>query len=222
MAGKTLREMGVIEDPKPNCISAKEVVLPFIKFPGVDILLGPEMRSTGEVMGIDRDFELAYAKALMGAGVFLPNSGNVFISVRETDKEAIVDLVRKLVALGFGVYTTSGTHRTLLEHGIETRILRKISEGVRPNVLDMIKNRELQMIINTPTRKGATTDEGKIRAAVVRQGIPMATTRTCAAAVVRAIEALRASQWRVSALQDFYPNGSSPAPKRSAERFVTL
>ncbi len=218
MAGERIDSLGLTENTDPRFISVKESVFPFKKFPGVDVILGPEMRSTGEVMGVDRDFELAYAKALMGAGVFLPTSGNVFISVRETDKEAIVDLVRKLVALGFGVYTTSGTHRTLLEHGIETKVLRKISEGVRPNVLDMIKNRELQMIINTPTRKGAKTDEGKIRAAVVRQGIPMATTRTCAAAVVRAIEALRASQWRVSALQDHYPNGAPPVVVKSAER----
>ncbi len=218
MAGERIESLGLAENTDPRFISVKESVFPFKKFPGVDVILGPEMRSTGEVMGVDRDFELAYAKALMGAGVFLPTSGNVFISVRETDKEAIVDLVRKLVALGFGVYTTNGTHRTLLDHGIETKVLRKISEGVRPNVLDMIKNRELQMIINTPTRKGAKTDEGKIRAAVVRQGIPMATTRTCAAAVVRAIEALRASQWRVSALQDHYPNGAAPVVVKSAER----
>ncbi len=223
MAGETIDSLGLVENTNPRFISVKEAVFPFKKFPGVDVILGPEMRSTGEVMGVDRDFELAYAKALMGAGVFLPTSGNVFISVREGDKEGVVDLVRKLVALGFGVYTTSGTHHVLAEHGIETKLLRKISEGVRPNVLDMIKNRELQMIINTPTRKGATTDEGKIRAAVVRQGIPMATTRTCAAAVVRAIEALRASQWRVSALQDYYPNGApSPATvKRSPERLAS-
>ncbi len=219
MAGETIDGLGLVENPNPRFISVKESVFPFKKFPGVDVILGPEMRSTGEVMGVDRDFELAYAKALMGAGVFLPTEGNVFISVRESDKEAIVDLVRKLKALGFGVYTTSGTNKVLAEHGIETKVLRKISEGVRPNVLDMIKNRELQMIINTPTRKGAKTDEGKIRAAVVRQGIPMATTRTCAAAVVRAIEALRASQWRVSALQDHYPAGSaSPMIRKPAER----
>jgi len=224
MAGETIESLNLAENTNPRFISVKEAVFPFKKFPGVDVILGPEMRSTGEVMGVDRDFELAYAKALMGAGVFLPTSGNVFISVRESDKEAIVDLVRKLVALGFGVYTTSGTHHVLAEHGIETKVLRKISEGVRPNVLDMIKNRELQMIINTPTRKGAKTDEGKIRAAVVLQGIPMATTRTCAAAVVRAIEALRASQWRVTALQDHYPNGApSPATvKRSPQRLASL
>ncbi len=205
MYGETIASLDIVE-PQDNIrqTAVKEVVHPFAKFPGVDVILGPEMRSTGEVMGIDRDFPLAFAKAAMAAGRALPTCGTIFVSVRDSDKPHIVDVVRSLIAMGFILYSSSGTYQELLDHGIKTIRLPKISEGVRPNILDMIKNDAIDLIINTPTRKGADTDEGSIRATAVRHGVTMVTTRTGASAVGRAIEALRAANWRVSALQDHH------------------
>jgi carbamoyl-phosphate synthase large subunit len=203
MAGSSLAELGVTAQPDPAYTSVKDVVLPFAKFPGVDVILGPEMRSTGEVMGIDIEFPMAFARAQMAAGRSLPLHGNIFVSVRDADKRHIVEIVRNLVAMGFSVHSTGGTHDYLDAHGVRTHRLPKISEGRRPNVLDLIKNGELDLIINTPTRKGAMTDEGKIRAVAVRHGITMVTTRTGAAAIARAISALRAGDWRVNAIQDY-------------------
>ncbi len=204
MFGKSLAELGVREAPALRHTSVKAPVFPFRKFPGVDFVLGPEMRSTGEVMGVDMDFAMAMAKVQMAAGTVLPTSGNVFLSVRDADKSAVVPIARSLVAMGLEVYTTSGTHAVLQQFGIKSHLLRKISEGVRPNVLDMMTNRQIHLVINTPTQKGANTDEGRIRAAAVRAGVPMVTTLTGAAACAKAIEALRASAWRVFALQDLH------------------
>jgi carbamoyl-phosphate synthase large subunit len=181
----------------------KESVFPFGKFPGVDVILGPEMRSTGECMGIDAELPLAFAKAQMGAGATLPTSGTVFLSVRESDKPAVTEVARSLVDQGFRVLTTGGTHAFLIDQGIETERIRKIQEGGRPNALDLIKNEELDLIINTPTRKGAGTDEGKLRATAVRNGVPMITTLTAARVAVQAIEALRSGDWDVRPLQHY-------------------
>ena len=208
MAGRSLNEFNITEQNDPRYTSVKDVVLPFAKFPGVDVILGPEMRSTGEVMGMDIDFPMAFARAQMGAGRELPTSGKIFLSVRDEDKPYTLELARTLVAMGFTVQTTGGTHDFLDEHEIRTKFLAKISEGRRPNIIDLIKNNEIDLIINTATRKGADTDEGKIRAAAVRHGVTMVTTRTGAAAVVRAIGALRAGDWRVSALQDHTTNNN--------------
>ena len=205
MAGQRLGDLDVVENIRPAHTSVKESVFPFSKFPGVDVILGPEMRSTGEVMGIDREFPLAFAKSQMAAGVFLPEQGNVFLSVRMSDKPHTVPIARQLLEMGFEVYATSGTFAYLKGHGIDVHRLKKISEG-RPNAVDMITNGEIHLVLNTPTRKGARSDEGKLRATAVRFNVPMITTVTGAAAAVRAIEALRAGQWGVQALQDYYPH----------------
>ncbi|MCH7847453.1 MAG: carbamoyl-phosphate synthase large subunit [Planctomycetes bacterium] len=214
MMGASLTELGVKEIPDAGFFSVKESVFPFARFPGVDVILGPEMRSTGEVMGMDRSLHIALAKAQMGAGIELPTQGNVFLSVRDSDKSHCVQFTRTLVSLGFTVFTTKGTHELLHEYSVDTVLLRKISEGARPNILDKIANREIHLIINTPTRKGAHTDEGKIRATAVRAGVPMITTITGANAVVKAIVALRAGAWSVAALQDYFP---SHEPGRSQD-----
>ncbi|TVQ64393.1 MAG: carbamoyl-phosphate synthase large subunit [Phycisphaerales bacterium] len=203
MMGMTLRKQNAVEIPDSGYYSVKGPVFPFAKFPGVDVVLGPEMRSTGEVMGIDRSLPVAFAKALMGAGMDLPTSGNVFLSVREADKQRIVEVARALRSMGFEVFTTSGTAEFLARHSVRTNGLKKIAEGARPNVLDMLLSGEIQLVINTPTRSGWNTDEGRIRASAVRLGVPMVTTATGALAAVRAIEALRAGDWSVAALQDY-------------------
>ncbi|MEM7625130.1 MAG: carbamoyl-phosphate synthase large subunit [Planctomycetota bacterium] len=205
MAGRQLTELGVTEEVTPTHTSIKESVFPFGKFPGVDVILGPEMRSTGECMGADADFPVAFAKAQMAAGSKLPLEGKVFLSVRESDKPAVVEVARGLVAQGFEVVTTRGTHAYLIEHGIETTRIKKIQEGGRPNALDLMKNGELDLIINTPTRKGAGTDEGKLRATAVRNGVTMITTMTAAKVAVQAIEALRRDDWTVKPLQEYFP-----------------
>ncbi len=203
MMGASLAELGATEDTWRGFYAIKESVFPFGKFPGVDVVLGPEMRSTGEVMGIDVSLPIAFAKAQMGAGIFLPKQGAVFLSVRAHDRPACVEVVRGLGAMGFVVYTSPGTGKYLAERGHETRILPKIADAVRPNVLDMMSNGQLHLIINTPTKTGWKTDEGRIRAAAVRYGIPMISTMTAASATVKAIAALRSGDWGVAALQDY-------------------
>jgi carbamoyl-phosphate synthase large subunit len=205
MAGKQLAELGVTEEVTPTHTSIKESVFPFGKFPGVDVILGPEMRSTGECMGADESFPIAFAKAQLAAGTKLPLQGKVFLSVRESDKPAVVEIARSLTELGFEVMTTRGTHRHLAEQGIDSTAVKKIQEGGRPNALDLMKNGELALIINTPTRKGAGTDEGKLRAFAVRNGVPMITTMTAARAAVQAIAALRQGDWGVKSLQEYFP-----------------
>ena len=206
MAGKQLDELGVTQEITPSHTSVKESVFPFSKFPGVDVVLGPEMRSTGEVMGIDPQFPLAFAKSQMAASSALPLKGTVFLSVRDSDKHHMVDVVRRLLNLEFTVLSTSGTHDYLLQEGVTTELVKKIIEG-RPNAIDLIKNGELTLIINTPVRKGIATDEGRLRATAVRFNVPMITTATGAAAAVRAIEALKAGQWGVRPLQEYTHSG---------------
>ena len=203
--GGSLQSLGVQEQTTREFIAVKEPVFPFEKFPGVDVVLGPEMRSTGEVMGLDRSAAIAFAKAMMAAGLSLPVSGRVFLSVRDSDKATCIEVARSLVSMGFTVCTTAGTQELLLQHSVETELIRKISEGVRPNVIDLIADGEIDLIINTPTRTGAATDEGRIRAIAVLNRIPMITTGTGAVAAVRAIAALRAGNWSVHALQDAFP-----------------
>ncbi|MEA2708305.1 MAG: carbamoyl-phosphate synthase large subunit [Phycisphaerales bacterium] len=202
MAGKSLAEMNVKEQPDPKHTSVKEVVFPFSKFPGVDVILGPEMRSTGEVMGIDMSFELAFAKSQIAAGTVLPMSGNVFISVRNADKQAIIPVARMLADAGFNLMSTSGTYDALAKAGITATRIPKLSEG-RPNIKDLIKNGKIQLIINTPTKKGPATDEGKIRAMSVVHKVPILTTITAANAAARAIVQLQKTGWDVRPLQEY-------------------
>ncbi|MFG0330461.1 MAG: carbamoyl-phosphate synthase large subunit [Phycisphaerales bacterium] len=212
MLGESLTSMGVAESPDTGHYGVKEPVFPFRKFPGVDVVLGPEMRSTGEAMGIDPSLPMAVLKAQMGASIFLPREGNAFLSLRDADKPHAVGFARALLDLGFGVYTSGGTYEFLQQHGIETTPLPKIREGVRPNIIDLISDGKIQLIINTPTRKGAKTDEGKIRASAVRNGVVMITTWPYAASSLRAMRALAdGEQWDVFALQDHFAN-KKPEP----------
>jgi carbamoyl-phosphate synthase large subunit len=206
MAGKSLDELGAVELPPPRHVSVKEVVFPFNKFPGVDVILGPEMRSTGEVMGIDRDFPLAYAKAQIAAGTVLPTKGAVFISVRDDDKEAMIPAARMLAEAGFQIIATGGTHDVLARHRISAQRVSKLAEG-RPNVRDLIKNGKVQLIINTPTKKGPQTDEGKIRALAVLNKVPIVTTITGAVAAAKAIVAIQKEVWGVRPLQEYFAQG---------------
>ena len=202
MMGISLEEQGTQEIPDAGFYTVKAPVFPFQKFPGVDFVLGPEMRSTGEVMGVDASLPNAYLKAMLGAGTSFPTEGGVFVSVKENDRESIVPIVRSLMAMGFKVFTTKGTGELLNKHGLRPKILQKIQEGARPNVIDLMQNDEIQLVINTPTRTGWQTDEGNIRATAVRLGIPMITTARAATQAIHAIEALKAGFWDVIALQD--------------------
>ena len=190
MVGRSLENQGVTTEPIPRYVSVKEAVFPFAKFPGVDIVLGPEMRSTGEVMGIDTDFASAFAKSQLAALSRLPSRGTVFVSVAERDRQAVVPISRRLSTLGFRLIGTSGTVGTLLQHGIDITTIRKIREG-RPNLLDHLANGTIDLIVNTPSGKGARTDEGRIRASAVSHGVPCITTIAGARAAVAAMERLR-------------------------------
>jgi carbamoyl-phosphate synthase large subunit len=203
MAGMKLVDLGFTKEIIPTHYSLKEAVFPFAKFRGTDILLGPEMKSTGEVMGIDDDFGLAYAKSQMAASPPLPLSGNVFISVRDADKPAIPELARGLQALGFWVYSTSGTATTLEAEGVPVVRLFKLNEG-RPNVLDMLKNGEIQLIINTPAGPVARQDEVKIRTTALYQRVPVMTTLAAAQATLRALCSLKTKTLGVKSLQEYH------------------
>ena len=203
MVGVSLEEQRVTEEIWPGYTSVKESVFPFNRFLGVDIVLGPEMRSTGEVMGIDKSFPMAFAKSQFGAGVVLPREGTVFISMAKAHKLEMVKPARKLIELGFKIVATSGTAEVLTEAGVEVEVVRKLKEG-RPNLLDLMANDEIHYIFNTPSGKGARTDEGKIRAAAVANGVPCVTTLPGCVAVVQAVDALsKDAVAHVQALQDW-------------------
>jgi len=201
MVGQSLDDQGVIDEPVTNYVSVKESVFPFAKFPGVDIVLGPEMRSTGEVMGIDRDFAAAFAKAQTAAYSRLPQSGTVFVSVAARDRQAVVPIASRLAAMGYTLMCTGGTAAALAGQGISVTPVRKIHEG-RPNLLDHLANGAIALIVNTPSGKGARTDEGRIRASAVSHGVPCITTVAGARAAVAALERLREGRLDVYALQD--------------------
>ncbi len=193
MAGKSLREQGVTEEVIPQMYSVKESVFPFVKFPGVDPLLGPEMKSTGEVMGVGKTFGMAFAKAQLGAGVELPTQGKVFISVRERDREAAVELARQLAELGFDIVATRGTGQAIQAAGIECQLVNKVYEG-RPHIVDMIKNDEIELIINTTEGKKAIADSYTIRASALQHKVSYTTTIAGAQATCRALQYLENSQ----------------------------
>ena len=201
MAGQTLAELGLTTEPVPPHVSVKEAVLPFNKFPGTDTLLGPEMRSTGEVMGIDSSFALAYAKAELAAGQALPLEGTVFISVNDRDKAAIAPIAKDFADNGFSIIATSGTYKTLTEAGIEVSRILKIHEG-RPHVGDALKNQTIQLIINSPVGEAAQEDDRIIRRTALEYKIPTITTLAGAKAALSAICSLKENQLVVKALQD--------------------
>jgi len=204
MTGVSLAEQGYSKEPIPAHVSVKEAVFPFGKFAGVDIVLGPEMKSTGEVMGVSDRFSIAFAKSQIAAGTVFPQSGKLFISVADRAKEHMGGLARRLEKLGFELLSTRGTAQRLEEAGIRVQKVKKIQEG-HPNILDFIRNGELKLVMNTPSGKGARTDEGYIRATAVLHGIPCITTIQAADAAVRAMEALRAEELTVQAVQDRFP-----------------
>ncbi|MBI1922599.1 MAG: carbamoyl-phosphate synthase large subunit [Geobacter sp.] len=200
-AGKSLKELGVTEEIVPSYFSVKEAVFPFVKFPGVDTLLGPEMKSTGEVMGIDDDFAMAFAKAQLGAGVKLPLAGRVFISVRDADKKHIVTPAKKLYDNGFELLATRGTAAYLQEKGITVKVVNKVIEG-RPHIVDSIKNGEIAMVINTTQGAQAVADSFSIRRETLMQNIAYFTTVAGAKAAVDGILAMQQRRLDVKPLQD--------------------
>jgi carbamoyl-phosphate synthase large subunit len=203
MVGRTLEELGFTEEPRIHFHAVKEAVLPFNKFPGCTVMLGPEMRSTGEVMGIDADYDMAFAKSQASAGTPLPTGGRVFISVNDEDKPLIVPIARRLVAMGFELAATDGTMRTLEEQGIPTQRVEKISEG-RPNIVDLVTNNQLAMIVNTFTGDKAGEDEKKIRTLAIHADIPLLTTIAAARAVAGGIDALRRGKLDIKPLQEYH------------------
>ena len=202
MAGATLAELGLTEEVIPKHISIKEAVLPFAKFAGTDTILGPEMRSTGEVMGIDTEFGRAFAKAQLGAGTHLPLEGTVFISVNDRDKSGISTVAEAFVELGFKVVATEGTHKILRRNSIESKQVLKVHEG-RPNISDVMKNGQIQLIVNSPSGEEAKTDGKMIRRTAMAYKIPVITTLAGAKAAIAAIRALQTGGISVTALQDY-------------------
>ncbi|WP_414586303.1 carbamoyl-phosphate synthase large subunit [Scytonema sp. PCC 10023] len=202
MSGKTLEELGFTQEVIPDHIAVKEAVLPFNKFPGTDIILGPEMRSTGEVMGIDNDFGRAFAKAVLGAGERLPMTGTVFVSMNDRDKAAAVPVVKEFIDLGFAVMATDGTRRVLHEHRLDVELVLKLHEG-RPHVLDAIKNHRIQLIINTPSGEEAQSDGRLIRRTALAYKIPIITTIAGAKAIVAAIRSLQNTTLDVKVIQEY-------------------
>jgi carbamoyl-phosphate synthase large subunit len=184
-------------------VAVKEAVFPFARFPGVDVMLGPEMRSTGEVMGLDRDFARAFLKAQLGAGVTLPQSGTVFISVKDDDKKAITPVAKAVAALGFRILATGGTARHLKEQGLEIEIIKKVREG-RPHIVDAMKSGEVQLVFNTTEDAKAIADSFELRRTALTNSIPYSTTVAGARAAVKAIEALKSDDLAVAPLQSYF------------------
>jgi carbamoyl-phosphate synthase large subunit len=203
MLGKSLQELGFSKGVVPSHISVKEAVLPFDRFPDVDTLLGPEMKSTGEVMGIDYDFGLAFAKAQLGAGQKLPIEGTVFISVKKSDKNAVLSVASQFNDLGFKIMATRGTSRLLDEHDIPNKKINKVSIG-RPHVIDAIKNNEIQLIVNTGSGDETRRDGYLIRRAALKFSIPYATTIAGAMAICKGITALKRNELTVKPIQEYH------------------
>ncbi len=202
MLGRTLEELGFIREMVPRHISVKEAVLPFDRFPNVDTLLGPEMKSTGEVMGLGTEFGVAYAKAQFGAGQRLPVEGTVFISVMDSHKKAVLPIAYQFKRMGFNILATWGTSEFLIQHDIENKKVNKISLG-RPHVVDAIKNGEIQMVINTGTGTDARRDGYQIRRAAIKFQLPYTTTIAGALAVCKAIAALKEKKLSVKTIQEY-------------------
>jgi len=212
MVGRTLEELGFIEEIVPEYVSVKEAVFPFIKFPGVDTLLGPEMKSTGEVMGIDTDFPIAFAKAQLAAGMRIPTEGTALLSIKDSDKSGVVQVAKKLHEMGFGIKATGGTRDFLTEAGIPVQFVKKVREG-RPHLVDAIINGEVQLVINTVEGVKAIADSYSIRRSSIERDVAYFTTVQGARAAVLGIEALKRKNWDVRALQDFHSGVCRKAPE---------
>jgi carbamoyl-phosphate synthase large subunit len=203
MVGKTLKELGFTKEVTPRFVAVKESVFPFIKFPGVDIILSPEMKSTGEVMGIDQDFGLAFFKSQDAASQRLPLEGRIFVSVKDDDKPSFTPIAKELVDLGYSLVATKGTQEYLSARGIPVEWVAKLAEG-RPHVADKIKNGEIKLIINTPSGKGPALDECKIRSLAVSHGIPCITTINGAKAACAGLVSFRKRGYQVKSLQEYH------------------
>jgi carbamoyl-phosphate synthase large subunit len=208
MAGRTLTELGLTTEIVPDHIAVKEAVFPFSKFPGVDTLLGPEMKSTGEVMGIGASFGAAFAKAQIAAGTILPKSGTAFISVCDQDKEAVVPIAKRLRAGGFTLIATEGTASFLRERGVDVETIQKVGEGT-PDVVDAIREGRISMVINTPKGFGPQLDSFSIRRQALEQRIPYFTTVAGAAAAAAGVQLLQAEALTTRALQDYHRNAAA-------------
>ncbi|MEO5960087.1 MAG: carbamoyl phosphate synthase large subunit, partial [Opitutaceae bacterium] len=205
MTGAKLKDLGFTKELTPKHWCVKEAVFPFVRFPGATIALGPEMRSTGEVMGLDDDLGVAFAKAQAAAKPGLPVKGNVFLSVKDSDKPRAAEIARSLEALGFTICSTSGTAKTLADAGVKVKKLAKIAEG-RPNAVDLIKNGQIQMVINTPGGMVPRRDENAIRSAAYAHNVCIMTTITGAAAAVDGIRALKEKHVGVRPIQQYRGN----------------
>ena len=205
MLGKTLQELGFTEAKLGNYVTVKESVFPFAKFHGVDTLLSPEMKSTGEVMGIDSNFSRAFAKAQIAAGNSLPMHGQVFLSVNDHDKVGVIPIAQGLLELGFELLATAGTAKVLREHDISCRALNRVSEG-SPHIVDLIQAKQCALLINTPLGQAAVEDDGIIRKAALLAQIPYTTTLSAARAALEAIRALKRGELEVRSLQEFHAN----------------
>lgn len=203
MVGIKLKELGFTEEIYPEYYTVKEAVFPFVKFPGTDLVLGPEMKSTGEVMGIDTDFGMAFYKSQLAAGNKLPEKGKVFISVKDACKDGVLPVARKFVELGFTVVSTAGTYDFLAGHGIEVERIKKVSEG-RPNIVDAVKNREISFCLNIPAGRRSRLDSESIRRAILSYSVPYATTLEAAQAVVTAIESKIHKGMTVKPIQEYF------------------
>ncbi|MDR4472915.1 MAG: carbamoyl-phosphate synthase large subunit [Nitrospira sp.] len=203
MVGKSLRQLNFTTAPQPTHLSVKEAVFPFTKFAGVDVLLGPEMKSTGDVMGIDSAFGWAFVKSQAGAGAILPTSGTAFLSVKSEDRAGACDVAQRLVALGFRIMATSGTAAYLTEQGMQVNVVNKVQEG-RPHIVDHIKNGEVALVVNTVRTASAQTDSLSIRREALHKGVPYYTTMRGALAAVMGIEALLKKGLAIRALQEYH------------------
>jgi carbamoyl-phosphate synthase large subunit len=203
MLGNSLKDLGLTSEFAPEHISVKEAVFPFNRFPGVDTILGPEMKSTGEVMGVSSDFGMAYAKSQLAAGQILPTSGTVFISVRDRDKDQAVEVARRFADQGFQLLATGGTAEVLRSNGLEVDVVKKVWEG-RPHAIDKIKNNEIALIINTAQGERTVKDAMSIRRTALLYKVPYVTTLAGALTTAEACEALRAMKLEVRSLQEYH------------------
>ena len=203
MAGAKLREFNLDDDSIAPHVAVKEAVFPFNRFPNVDTILGPEMKSTGEVMGLDVSFERAFAKAQLGAGVTLPMAGTAFVSIKDADKKGLPALARRLTEIGFTILATRGTAARIREAGLPVTVVNKVLEG-RPHCVDAIKSGEVQLVINTASTPQSVADSYAIRRGALTQGVPHYTTLAGARAAVHAIAALKAGTLEVAPLQSYF------------------
>jgi carbamoyl-phosphate synthase large subunit len=204
MVGASLSDLGLESEPVPKGYFVKEAVLPFTRFPKEDPILGPEMRSTGEVMGVGQSFGQAFANAQLGEGCVIPETGSVFVSVNDSDKDNVVPIARAFADLGFRLTATSGTAKHLRECGLEVAPVFKVLEG-RPNAVDRIKNGEIVIVVNTPFGRESYFDEKALRTTATQRRIPLITTLSGAAAMVEAIRAIRSGAFECRSLQELYP-----------------